>query len=126
MPRTKKKPNAPSQSEPRSATMNGRPGEVLTLAEAATYLRLSEQDVVRLVQSQGLPGRFIGSEWRFLKTALQQWLSTAAPTTDARKQAQLALAGKYKDDPTLLDICAEAYRLRDEEKAAEMAEYDRP
>jgi hypothetical protein len=36
------------------------------------------------------------------------------------------LAGKYKDDPTLLDICAEAYRLREEEKAAEMAEYDRP
>src|SRR5437879_946854 len=35
------------------------------------------------------------------------------------------LAGKYKDDPTIVDICAEAYRLRDEEKATEMAEYDR-
>ncbi len=36
------------------------------------------------------------------------------------------LAGTYRDDPTILEICAEAYRLRDEEKAAEMAEYDRP
>ena len=36
------------------------------------------------------------------------------------------LAGTYKDDTTILDICDEAYRLRDEEKAVEMAEYDRP
>ena len=36
------------------------------------------------------------------------------------------LAGTYRDDPTILEICAEAYRLRDEEKAAEMAEYYRP
>ena len=36
------------------------------------------------------------------------------------------LAGTYQDDPSILEICAEAYRLRDEEKAAEMAEYDRP
>ena len=36
------------------------------------------------------------------------------------------LAGSYKDDPSILEISAEAYRLREEEKAAEMAEYDRP
>ncbi len=35
------------------------------------------------------------------------------------------LVGTFKDDPTLLDICAEAYRLRDEEKATVLAEYDR-
>ena len=36
------------------------------------------------------------------------------------------LAGSYQDDPTIMEICAEAYRLRDEEKAAEIADYDRP
>ena len=36
------------------------------------------------------------------------------------------LAGTYADDPTLQEICAEAYRLRDEQKAAEMADDDRP
>jgi len=45
---------------------------------------------------------------------------------DDKPSGLLAAAGKFRDDPTLLDICAEAYRLRDEQKAAEMAEYDRP
>ena len=36
------------------------------------------------------------------------------------------LAGTYADDPTLQEICAEAYRLRDEQKVAEMADDDRP
>lgn len=36
------------------------------------------------------------------------------------------LAGSFKHDPTILEIAAEAYRLRDEQKASEMAEYDRP
>jgi hypothetical protein len=36
------------------------------------------------------------------------------------------LAGKYKDDPALREICAEAYRLRDEERDAEASNVDRP
>ena len=32
------------------------------------------------------------------------------------------LFGKYRDDPTLMEICEEAYRLRDEEKRAEFPE----
>ena len=66
MPRTKKKPD----SQP--GNVNGVPGEVLTLAEAAGYLRLSEAAVLSAIQSQGLPGRLIGGEWRFLKPAIQQ------------------------------------------------------
>ena len=30
----------------------------------------------------------------------------------ARKEAQLALAGKYKEDPDLMRICEDAYRQR--------------
>ena len=36
------------------------------------------------------------------------------------------LAGKYKDDPTLREICEEAYRLRDAERDAEANDVDRP
>jgi hypothetical protein len=64
-----------------------------------------------------LPGRFTGSEWRILKSALQQWLTTGTPTLQSRKEAQLALAGKYKDDPDLMRICEEAYRQRSHSKA---------
>jgi excisionase family DNA binding protein len=92
--------------------VNGPPGEVLTLSEAAVYLRLPEGAVINAVHSQGLPARFVGGEWRFLKPAIQQWLSSGSPTPETRKAAQLALAGKYKDDPDLMRIGEEANRER--------------
>jgi hypothetical protein len=101
MPRTKKKP------ELRPATpeaMNGPAGDVFTLAEAAAYLRVSEADVIGLVHSQSLPGRFIA--------AIQQWLATGEPTPETRKAAQLAIAGIWKDDPHLEDMVEEIYRRR--------------
>jgi excisionase family DNA binding protein len=85
---------------------------VLTLAEAAVYLRLPEAEVVGLVHSQGLPGRCIASEWRFLKAAIQHWLATTSPTWETRNAAILELAGKYKEDPDLEPIVEDAYRRR--------------
>jgi hypothetical protein len=109
MPRTKKlQPRTRSQAQ----SAGGLSGEVLTLEEAAAYLRLPEAEVVGLVQSQGLPGRCIAGEWRFLKPAIQHWLATASPTWETRKAAILELAGKYKDDPDLEQIVADAYRQR--------------
>jgi len=102
----------PRAKSPPPTTVNGSMGEVLTLAEAAAYLRLTEADVLQLVHSQNLPGRFTGSEWRFLKTAIQQWLSTAPPTPEARKAALLAAAGAFKDDPDLVPLVEEIYRRR--------------
>jgi excisionase family DNA binding protein len=113
MPRAKKpKPTPPPQPEPQPAAVNGPIGEVFTLAEAAAYLRLPEKDVTALVSTQGLPGRLIGGEWRFLKSAIQQWLSASEPTPEARKAAQLAVVGSWKDDPYLEDMLEEIYRQR--------------
>ena len=111
MPRTTKKP-VPQPVTPPPAATNGPASEVFTLAEAAAYLRLSEAEIVALVHSQNLPGRFTGKEWRFLRSAIQQWLTAGSPTPQSRKEAQLALAGKYKDDPDLMRICEEAYSQR--------------
>lgn len=110
MPRTKPKPTPQPVQQP--GDVNGTPGEVLTLAEVAAYLRLPECEIGRLVHSQGLPGRLVGGEWRFLKTAIQQWLGTGGPTAESRKAGQLSIAGKYKDDPDLEQIVEEAYRRR--------------
>ncbi len=113
MPRTKNlRPVPRSQPQAPRASAKSSSGEVLTLAEAATYLRLSEAEVVDLVHSQGLPGRCIAGDWRFLKTAIQDWLATASPTWETRKAAILELAGKYKDDPDLEGIVEDAYRRR--------------
>lgn len=109
MPRTKGKP---APVPPLGGASNGQTVEVLTLAEAAAYLRLPESEVVGLAHTQGLPGRYVAGEWRFLRAALQHWLATGSPTWDTRKAAILELSGKYKDDPDLENIVHAAYRRR--------------
>lgn len=49
-------------------------GEVLTLAEAASYLRVPEEAVLELVTREALPAQRVGGEWRVLKRALVEWL----------------------------------------------------
>jgi excisionase family DNA binding protein len=85
--------------------------EVLTLAEATAYLRLSEGDVLRLVREQNLPGRQIGDQWRFLKAAIQDWLRSGPPPRGS-KEAIMALAGVWKDDPTVDEMLREIYKRR--------------
>jgi excisionase family DNA binding protein len=109
MPRTKGKP---ALVPPLGGANNGRTDEVLTLTEAAAYLRLAESEVVGLAHTQGLPGRCVAGKWRFLKAALQHWLATGSPTWDTRKAAILELSGKYKDDRDLENIVDDAYRRR--------------
>jgi excisionase family DNA binding protein len=48
--------------------------EVLTLPEAAAFLRASEEAVMELVDTGALPAQRIGGEWRFLKRALVELL----------------------------------------------------
>src|ERR1700733_728467 len=102
MPRTKPKPSP--GPPPTSQAANGSAVEVLTLGEAAAYLRLSEPDVLRLIREQGLPARQLGAEWRFIKIAIQDWLRTGMPSLQANKEAWLALAGAWKDDPSLEEL----------------------
>lgn len=93
-----------------AADVNGPAGEVLTLAEAAAYLRLPESEVTRLVFDQGLPGRHTGAEWRFLKAALQDWLRTPPPR--GSKEALLSVAGAWKDMPDLEEVLDEISKRR--------------
>lgn len=48
---------------------------VLTLEEAANFLRLSQGEVVRLIKEDCLPGRRTGEQWRFSRAALLDWLA---------------------------------------------------
>ncbi|MCI0463170.1 MAG: helix-turn-helix domain-containing protein [Gemmataceae bacterium] len=102
MPRTKKKP--PSQTD------NSLPvtaAEVLTLADAAAYLRLTPEEVLRLVREQGLPGRHIGLDWRFLKAAVQDWLR-AGPG----KKGLFRHIGALPEDPQEEEMLKDIYRRR--------------
>lgn len=52
---------------------------VLTLSEAAAFLRVSEEGLKKDADGGLLPGRRVGGEWRFVKDALVEWLSSAVP-----------------------------------------------
>jgi hypothetical protein len=84
--------------------------EVLTLAETADYLRVSEEAALKSVRSEGLPGRLVDGEWRFLRTAVEDWLRGTVQR--GSKEAIRTLAGAWKDDPDLDEIVKEAYRQR--------------
>jgi excisionase family DNA binding protein len=85
-------------------------GAVLTLPEVAAYLRVSQARVEELVREQNLPGRWLGNEWRFLKPAVDDWLTGASVRSS--KEAQIAVAGAWKDDPTVDEMLKEIYRQR--------------
>ncbi|MGG6264818.1 helix-turn-helix domain-containing protein [Leptolyngbya sp. AN03gr2] len=81
--------------------------EVLTLEEAADYLRLSPEVVERQAIQGSIPGRNIENEWRFLKSAIDDWLRT--PTSHA---ALLQQIGAFADDETLTELRDSIYRDR--------------
>jgi excisionase family DNA binding protein len=81
--------------------------EVLTLEEAANYLKLP-LETIELEASRGrIPGRRIEDTWRFLKSAIDDWLRTQ----DTR-DILLQQAGALKDDPYLDELLATIYRER--------------
>ena len=81
-------------------------GEVLTLSEAAAYLR-AEAQLAELAVRQEVPGRQIAGEWRFLRTALANWLS--GPPRQGFWETQF---GALKDDPYLDEMLRDVYQQR--------------
>ncbi len=52
------------------------PPEVMNAAQAADFLQIEESGVVELAEARKLPGRKLGSAWRFSRAALVAWLAT--------------------------------------------------
>ena len=81
--------------------------EVLTLEEADGFLRISPQRAHELAARGVIPGRCIDDEWRFLRSAMEEWLRGR----DYR-QALLNQAGALKDDESLTAIREMIYAER--------------
>ena len=82
--------------------------QVLTLAEAARFLRVKKSALQKLVDEGRVPARKIGEEWRFFRGALETWLSGKSDS----RLAFLAQAGAFKDDETLMPMLEEIYKAR--------------
>lgn len=81
--------------------------DVLTLEEVADYLRLPTETVERQARKGQLPARRIEDTWRFLKTAIDDWLRSH----DSRA-ILLQQAGTLADDETLATLRADIYSQR--------------
>lgn len=49
--------------------------QVMTSVEAAEYLKMHVKTVCRLAKEGKIPARKVGSEWRFLRSVLDNWLA---------------------------------------------------
>jgi len=52
-------------------------GQVMTSVEAADYLKMHVKTVCRLAKEGKIPAKKVGSEWRFLRQVLDNWLTEA-------------------------------------------------
>jgi hypothetical protein len=111
-------PAAPAAAQqhavPPTAAQQSQPvcwPEVLTLEEAAAFLRLRVGTVERLAREQVIPGRYIETSWIFLRRGLEEWLLGKGDRKDSRTRL-LQQAGVFADDPHLRQILKDIYKAR--------------
>ena len=88
-----------------NATGTDRP--VLTLEEAAEYLRLPTDLLEREATQGHIPGRRVEDTWRFLRAAIDDWLRSQDSRTLLLQQA-----GAFADDESLDELRQSIYSLR--------------
>ena len=82
--------------------------EVLTPTDAARFLRIKKAKLVQLAEQGRIPARKIDNEWRFLRSALEDWLRGNLNS----RSIFLSQVGAFKDDKTLMPMLEEIYKVR--------------
>jgi hypothetical protein len=72
---------------------------ILTLEEVAEYLRLSPSIIAQQASIGNIPGQHIDDDWRFLKSAIDDWLRIRNS-----RSVLLSQAGALADDETLAEL----------------------
>jgi len=72
--------------------VNDSLGEVLTIEELASYLKIAKSTLYKLVREGKIPCQKIGRHWRFRKSAIDFWLEQGRlqedrPSTDKDRGA---------------------------------------
>lgn len=62
--------------------------EILTIGEAAQYLRISSSSLYKLAQEGRIPCQKVGKHWRFRKEAIDRWLEVL-PLKDQIKNTNI-------------------------------------
>ncbi|HET6203085.1 MAG TPA: helix-turn-helix domain-containing protein [Planctomycetota bacterium] len=81
-PAKKRAPRGPRSRGPRSFAVDIRTGlapnekEILNLDEAAAFLGVSLRTFLKTLRLENLPGRKVGREWKFSRSALVAWIGS--------------------------------------------------
>lgn len=59
--------------------------EILTLSQAAEYLQVSERTILRMLKDGRIPGRQVGTQWRFDREQLRAWVRGDEPDPEHRQ-----------------------------------------
>ena len=51
-----------------------QPDDVMTIDELAAYLKLSKSTLYQFARAGKVPGVKIGEQWRFQKSAIDEWM----------------------------------------------------
>jgi len=73
--------------------------DVLTLAEAARFIRVSTNTLGDMARAERIPCQRAGREWRFLRRALEEWLRGPAQERVAAEGVQVCPQAPLSDEP---------------------------
>jgi len=80
--------------------------EVMTLTEAARYIRVSEKTLGEMARHNRIPCQKVGREWRFLKKALEDWLYSEgehSKSTELSSSKSLLVSGQSYQQADLFE-----------------------
>jgi excisionase family DNA binding protein len=77
--------------------------EIMTIGEAAQYLRISSSSLYKLAQSGRVPCQKVGCHWRFCREAIDRWLEQSRPIAgneefEENGNAFQNMEGRYQHD----------------------------
>ncbi len=91
--------------------------DILTLEETSEYLRVPVEIVLNKALKGDIPGRQIEDNWRFLKSAIDDWLRAK----DSRS-ILLSQAGAFANDDSLAKLRETVYQARGRSEISETLE----
>ncbi len=62
--------------------------DVMTIDELAAYLKLSKSSLYHFARAGKVPGVKIGQQWRFQKSAIDEWMRSGALSAQAHGAKQ--------------------------------------
>jgi len=65
--------------------------DVLTIKQIAEFLQMNERTIYNLVKKRKIPAFKVGSDWRFLKTDIDNWIEQQKSEISGTKPKQRAM-----------------------------------